>query len=209
MRQQTVHLAVYDALADWEYGYAVAGVNDPQFQREPGRYRVLTVAETSEPITTTGGVRIAPEVTLDQLTPEDSAMLIMPGAHSWDTGGNTAMAAAARRFLDAGVPVAAICGATFGLANAGLLDDYDHTSSALEYLKMAEGYRGEARYRDEVTVTDRGLITAGPAHPLDFAKAIFAQLELYTPETLEAWYGYYSTGDAGYFYKLMEPATVS
>jgi putative intracellular protease/amidase len=209
MQQQAVHLAVYDALADWEYGYAVAGVNDPQFQREPGRYRVVTVAETGDPVTTAGGVRIVPELTLDQLSPQGSAMLVMPGAHSWHTSGNTAMATAARRFLDAGVPVAAICGGTFGLANAGVLDDYDHTSSALEYLKMAEGYHGEARYRDEPAVTDRGLITAGPAHALDFARAIFAQLELYAPETLEAWYGYYRTGDAGYYYRLMEPAVVS
>lgn len=209
MKQQTVHLAVYDTLADWEYGYAVAGINDPQMQREPGRYRVATVAETSDPITTAGGVRIAPEVTVDQLTPDDSAMLILPGAHTWDSGGNGAIAAAARRFLDAGVPVAAICGGTFGLANAGLLNDYDHTSSALEYLKMAEGYDGAARYRDEKAVTDRALITAGPANPLDLAKHIFAELDVYTPEVLDAWYGYYSTGDAKYFYAMMETAGAS
>jgi len=203
MSQQTVHLAVYDTLSDWEYGYAVAGINDPQFQREPGRYKVVTVAATRDPVTTMGGVTIAPDMAIDELLPEKSAMLILPGAHLWDRGGNGEFAALARRFLAAGVPVAAICGATFGLAAAGLFDDRDHTSAAVEYLSSAESYRGAARFQQRRAFTDGPLITAGPAHPLDFAKHIFAKLELYTPEVLEAWYGYYSTGDASYFYKLM------
>lgn len=209
MSQQTVHLAVYDTLADWEFGYAIAGINDPQFQREPGRYTVKTVAATRDPVTSMGGLRITPDLAVDELTPADSAMLILAGAHTWDSGDNGAIADAARRFLDAGVPVAAICGATFGLADAGLLDNHDHTSSALEYLSQTDSYRGADRYRDEPAVTDGALITAGPAHPLDFARHIFAKLELYAPESLDAWYGYYSTGDASYFYKLMEPAGVS
>lgn len=51
----------------------------------------------------------------------------------WDVCGGT-FAAAARRFLDAGVRVAAICGATAGLARASLLDEGSHTSAAAEYL---------------------------------------------------------------------------
>ncbi len=31
----TVHLFVFDTLADWEPGYAVAGINDPAFQLQP------------------------------------------------------------------------------------------------------------------------------------------------------------------------------
>lgn len=206
---QTVHLAVYDTLADWEYGYAVAGINSPEFQKEPGRYRIVTVGPSREPVTTVGGVRIVPDLAIDELNPEDSAMLIMPGANTWDTKQNGAFADAARTFLDAGVPVAAICGATFGLADAGLLDDRDHTSSDLQYLKITENYQGADHYQDAPAWTDGPLITAGPANPLDFAKHIFAKLELYTPETLEAWFGFYSTGDASYFFKLMPEAAMS
>lgn len=209
MTQQTVHLAVYDTMADWEYGYAVAGINDPQFQKEPGRYRVLTVGPSRDAVTTMGGLRIVPDLAIGELSPRDSAMLVMAGAHTWEARENGAFADAARRFLEAGVPVAAICGATWGLADAGLFDEREHVSSAVEYLSSTENYRGHAHYREEPAWTDGPLITAGPAHPLDFARHIFAKLELYTPEKLDAWYGYYRTGDASYFYKLMPEAAVS
>jgi hypothetical protein len=54
----TVHLGVYDTLADWEAGHAIAAINKPDYQREPGRFRVRTVGATTDPITTVGGVRI-------------------------------------------------------------------------------------------------------------------------------------------------------
>jgi putative intracellular protease/amidase len=198
-----VHLAVYDSLADWETGHAVAHINDPQYQREPGRYRVRTVAASPGVVTTMGGVRIVPHTTLDELDPAESAMLILPGAHAWDEGGNAGMADAAERFLEAGVPVAAICGATAGLARAGLLDGRRHTSNAREYLAMT-GYAGGDGYIDAPAVTDGSLITASGVHPVAFAHEIFAALELYEPAVLDAWTGLYGTGDPACFYRLME-----
>ena len=41
----TVHLYVFDGYADWEPAFAVAGIGNPQFHREPGRWRVRTAAE--------------------------------------------------------------------------------------------------------------------------------------------------------------------
>jgi len=201
----TVHLAVYDTLADWEAGHAVAGVNDPRLQREPGRYAVRTVAASRDPIVTMGGLRIVPDLTLDGLDPGGSAMLILPGADTWEQGGNGAMAQAAGRWLEAQVPVAAICGATAGLARAGLLDTRTHTSNAPEYL-AATGYAGADRYVDAPAVTDHGLITASAMHPVPFAREIFATLELFEPEVLEAWYGLYRTGDTAWFDRLMAAA---
>ena len=209
MTMQTVHLAVYDTMADWEYGYAIAGINNEAFQQTPGRYRVRTVGATREPITTVGGVRIVPDLTLDEISPQDSAMLILPGANTWDTKENGAFAEAARLFLEAGVPVAAICGATFGLADAGLLDDRGHTSSDPSYLALSENYRGASHYQNAGAVTDGPLITAGPAHPVEFAREIFAKLDVYARDKLDAWYGYYSTGDPSYFFRLMPEAAVS
>src|SRR6476661_7738821 len=111
MMTSTVHVAVFDTFADWEVGYATAHIRSGNWQRELGRYSITTVGPTREPVTTMGGMRI------------------MPGIR-----------AAARQFLTAGVPVAAICGATFGLALEGLLDDRAHTSNAAEYLALT-GYR--------------------------------------------------------------------
>ena len=65
-----------------------------------------------------------------------------------------AFAGKAAEFLDAGVPVAAICGATAGLAAEGLLDDRRHTSNAAEFL-AATGYGGA-----DATATSRPSPTA-------------------------------------------------
>jgi putative intracellular protease/amidase len=198
---KTVHLGIYDALADWEVGHAIANINTPVWH--DGGWQVTTVAETAESVITMGGVRLHPAMTVADLRPEDCKMLILPGAVSWDHGYNKVFAALARSFLELGVPVAAICGATYGLAAQGVLDDRAHTSSAVEYLERAASYHGRQRYLEEPSVLDGDLITAGPTHPVEFARHIFAQLGLMSPEVCEAWYGLFSTGEPRFFGQLM------
>jgi putative intracellular protease/amidase len=198
----TVHLAIYDTLADWEIGFATAHINSGAWQRQPDRFRVKTVGETRSPVTTMGGLRLTPDIAVADLDPADSAMLILPGADTWLSGGNTAFVDAARAFLDAGVPVAAICGATGGLAAAGMLDDRPHTSNAREFLESI-GYAGSAHYCDAGAVTDGDLITASATAPVDFAREIFARLGLYEPATLDAWYKLYGEGDPAGYFELM------
>lgn len=196
-----VLLFVFDTLADWEPGFAVAGINNPNGQKAPGRYRVRTVAATTGPVTTIGGIRIQPDLTLDQLTTDTSALLILPGGETWDQGGNAEVLETARAFLASGVPVAAICGATAGLARAGLLDTRKHTSNAADYL-AATGYRGGALYQQADMVNDQNLITASAMKSLEFAVEIFRQLDLYESKVLDAWYGLFKTGDPKYYAEL-------
>ncbi|WP_103534664.1 DJ-1/PfpI family protein [Streptomyces sp. SM11] len=186
---RTVHLAVYDAFADWETGHTTAHLTQ-------NGYTVRTVGLSREPVTTMGGLRVRPDLPLDELRAQDSALLILTGAAAWDTGDGLApFARAARGFLDAGVPVAAICGATGGLAREGLLDGRTHTSAVSFYL-AATGYAGGARYVDADAVTDDGLITAGPTEPVAFAREVFALLGVYGPEKLDAWYRLFHDSDA-------------
>jgi putative intracellular protease/amidase len=205
MNQQTVYVFVFDTLSDWEPGYAVAGINNPDMQTQPGRYRVQTFGVTREPVVTAGGMRIVPDLALAELEPGQSAMLILPGGGAWDQGQHSDVAERAGEFLAAGVPVAAICGATAGLARAGLLDSMRHTSNALEYLQ-ATGYQGQALYQGQPAVADGNLITAGATSPLEFAYQIFKRLELYKPEVLDAWYGLFKTGDPAHFFALQKAA---
>ena len=199
---ETVHLAVYDTFADWETGFATAHLNKPAWHKTPGRFAVRTVGASTEPITTAGGMRIVPDGTLDELTPDGSAMLVLAGNDIWNTDAYAPFIAKTREFLDAGVPVAAICGATGGLALAGLLDDRPHTSNAKAFLEST-GYRGAEHYRDEPAVTDGDLITASGTAPVDFARHIFARLDVYEPGVLESWYRLYGNNDPAGFYELM------
>lgn len=202
MDQHIVHLYVFDTLADWEPGYAIAGLNS-----QSQRYRVMTVGERKAPVRTSGGVTILPDLALDELVPAQSAMLILPGGDSWDEGKNTEVLEYAQRFLAAGVPIAAICGATAGLARAGILDTVQHTSNARAYLQ-ATNYRGLALYQEQPAVTDGNVITANTTAPIDFAYHIFKKLGVYTPEMLEAWYGLFKTGDPAYYEQLVTLANI-
>jgi putative intracellular protease/amidase len=201
LEQQIVHLYVFDTLADWEAGFAIAGLNSGAFQTHPIRYRVATVGVRKAPVRTTGGVTILPDMVLDDLAPAQSAMLILAGGDSWDAGKNTEVLEHAKQFLEAGVPIAAICGATSGLARAGILDTIKHTSNAPEYLQ-ATNYRGSTLYQDQLAVTDGNVITANTTAPIEFAYHIFKKLSVYTPEMLEAWYGLFKTGDPSYYGRL-------
>jgi putative intracellular protease/amidase len=201
MGTRTAHLAVYNTLADWEVGHLLAELRTGRFTGTS--FEVVTVAESREPITTMGGVRIVPDALVADLEPSRSDLLVLPGGEVWDSGGGEEFAAAAGRFLDAGVPVAAICGATAGLARAGLLDGRSHTSSAAEYL-AATGYAGGDRYVEERAVVDGDLITAGPQSPVQFARATLGRLGLASERKLAAYEDLFHRGDPSAFPVLMD-----
>jgi putative intracellular protease/amidase len=194
MEHHTVHLFVCQGFSDWEPGYVLPMLNDPTRGS-----RVRTVGVSREPVKTSGGVTILPDMTLAELEPAQSALLILPGSDEWAQRKYPEAIEKAKTFLAAEVPVAAICGATAGLALAGMLDDRPHTSNAREYLQALQ-YRGEAFYQDQLVVTDGNLITANATAPVDFAYHILKKLQVHSPRVLDAWYGLFKTGDPAYFY---------
>jgi putative intracellular protease/amidase len=195
MTNRTAHVAICDGLSDWETGHLLAELRTGRFTGTP--FTVVTVAESPAPVTTMGGLRIVPDALLADLEPAASDLLILPGGELWDADGGAAFAAAAERFLAAGVPVAAIC------ARAGLLDDRAHTSAAPEYLAMT-GYAGGDRYVDARAVVGGDLITAGPQSPVQFARAVLERLELADARTLAAYEDLFHGGDPAAFPVLME-----
>ncbi|WP_152393132.1 DJ-1/PfpI family protein [Paenibacillus guangzhouensis] len=197
---------VLDSMADWELGFVIAELNSGQYFKNQGsRIPVKTVGASKHPITTKGGMKILPDLTVDEMSHETSAILLLPGADHWIEPEHAAIVEKAKQLLEAGGIVAAICGATTALANSGLLDNRLHTSNSLEYLSMfCPAYKGAACYKDEKIVTDRNLITTSAAGGLLFAREVIARLDLFHHETLEAWFNYFNTGDSKYFYTMME-----
>jgi putative intracellular protease/amidase len=202
MEPEIVHVFVFDTMADWEAAFAIAGINNPEFQLAPGRYSVRTASLARKPVMTIGGVRILPDLALDEVSPAEGALLILPGGKAWEAGANPEAVEKARDFLAAGKPVAAICAATLALARAGLLDDRRHTSNAREYL-ASSGYRGAELYCASPAISDCNLITASGIAPVDFAYEIFKLLDLYSRPAIEAWYALFKTGDPARFYELL------
>lgn len=206
MARDTVYLYVLDTMADWEPGFAMAELNTGRFFR-PGaqRLHVRTCATAREPVTSMGGLRILPDMAVEEVDVRKAALLLLPGGETWLEPRHAPVLGKAREFLAAGVPVAAICGATMALAEAGLLDDRPHTSNDLGFLRgVCPNYKGEGRYLAQPAVTGGDLITASGTAPLEFARQIFQRLGVFSENTLEAWYNLHTLKEPQYFMRLMQ-----
>ncbi|HMI01647.1 MAG TPA: type 1 glutamine amidotransferase family protein [Pedobacter sp.] len=201
-----IYLYLIDTLADWEPGYAIAELNSGRyFKKDAMRYAVKTVGLTKASVTSLGGIKMTPDYAINEIDGENAGLLLLPGADTWADAMHTPVFDLVKKFLKAGIPVGAICGATVGLANAGILDDRKHTSNDLEFLKQTcPGYKGSSNYVQAPAVSDRNLITATGLAPLEFAREIFEHLDVMEDKTLNAWYQLYTTREAKYFYELME-----
>lgn len=183
MRQKRVCLLVVDGFADWEPAHAVAEL------RRSGHYRVESVGLTRDPIESMGGLRVVPSMTVSEIDPADVAVFILPGGDRWEHAPVEPEIQALLQRLDArGTPVAAICGATVAIAKLGLLHGRRHTSNGLEYLRaLVPDYAEAANYVDAPAVRDRGLITASGLGDVEFAREIFEELNVLSPEDRAAW----------------------
>ncbi|MEU8222217.1 DJ-1/PfpI family protein [Kribbella sp. NPDC048915] len=197
---ETAYVAVYDTWADWEIGHLLVELRTGRFTGEP--WTVVTVAESAEPVVTMGGMRVVPDVTIADVAPEQGDLLVLAGSAQWDEGGGDDFLKLAGQFLEAGVPVAAICGATAGLARVGLLDECEHTSAAKEYLQ-ATGYAGSDKYVDARAVVGGDVITAGPDSPVQFARAVLKRLGLADEQKLDAYEGVFHRADPAAYANLV------
>jgi len=183
MPEKAVHLLLVDGFADWEPAHAVAEL------RRHGGYRVETVGLTSAPVESMGGVRVLPSTIVTEVDPANVAVFILPGGDRWESAPVEPEIERLLNRLDAeGVPIAAICGATVAIARLGLLRGRRHTSNGLEYLRSnVSGYSGAANYVDIPAVRDRGLITASGLGDVEFARELFEELNVLSPEDRTTW----------------------
>ncbi len=180
---------LFDGFADWEAASAMA-----ELRRSFG-YETKTMAITRQPVTSMGGLRVIPDMTLAEFDAADAAILILPGGDAWMAGERPEITALVRATASAGRPVAGICAATVALAHAGLLDDRAHTSNGADFLpRFAPRYRGAALYRAVPAVSDRGVITASGVAPIAFAAEIFRVLAPARASDIEMYEGLYRRG---------------
>ena len=164
-----------------------------------------TVSFSKEPVKSMGGLTIVPNLTIKDVQANKDNVLILPGSDSWSESENVRILEIAKRFLETGGLVAAICGATVALANMGILDDKKHTSNGAGFLNMfCPEYKGTDHYIDKPAVRDGNLITAAATGALDMTRLILEYLDLFAADTLEHWYAYFSTGNADEFFAMMQ-----
>ena len=152
-----------------------------------------------------GGLTIIPDMTIEDIQVNKDNVLILPGSDRWSASENFWILEIAKRFLEAGGLVAAICGATVALANMGILDDKKHTSNGAGFLNMfCPEYKGTDNYIDKPAVRDENLITAAATGALEMTRLILEYLDVFGADTLEHWYAYFSTGNANVFFAMMQ-----
>lgn len=202
----TVYVYLIATLADWEIGPVTAELNSKRFfKADAPQVVVKTVSISKEPVKTMGGLTIIPDCTIEEIELNDKTVLLLPGADTWADSKHSAIVKKADELLSCGGTVCAICGATVALANAGILNDRSHTSNGRGFLDMfCPDYKGQKFYVDQPAVRDGNLITGSATGSLMWAKLIIKKLDLFKPETLEAWYAYFSTGKPEHFFALMQ-----
>lgn len=207
----TVYIYTLDTLADWELGYVTAELNSRRFfKKDAPEVSVKTVTISKEPVKTMGGLTIVPDCSINDIAVNEKSVLLLPGANTWDDPKHSTIIKKAGELLSVGGMVCAICGATAALANAGLLDQRLHTSNGAGYLEMfSPAYKGQKLFVDAPSVVDQNLITANSTGGLLWARQIIEQLDVFQPNTLEAWYAYFSSGEAQHFFALMQTLSES
>ncbi|MEK4029208.1 MULTISPECIES: type 1 glutamine amidotransferase family protein [Bacillaceae] len=205
MQTPKVYLYVFNTMSDWEYGYLIAELHSGRyFKKDVAPLKVVTVGANKEMITTMGGLSIKPDISLNECTLERKDLLILPGGNTWGEELHQSILQKTGEALELGTIVAAICGATEGLANMGYLDSRKHTSNNLEYMKMVcPNYNGEKFYEGRSAVSDENLVTASGVAPLEFAMEVLKKLDVCAPDTLHSWYNLHKTHQPEYFFQLM------
>lgn len=205
MAGNNIYMYIQDTMADWEPVYVLSELNSARgFKKEAGRYVVKTFAVNKNPVVTLGGLTLLPDLTVDDIEAENTALLLLPGADIWLDRKHKPVIEKIKEFLDKHILVAAICGAVDALAHAGLLNNRKHTGNGLEILKNYAAYDGEYFFKDEPAVTDGNLITATGVASLEFAYEVIKKLDVFAPAVLENWYCYYKTQDPRYVNTLMQ-----
>lgn len=202
----TAYLYVLHTLSDWEIGYITAEMRSRRYfntSKEP--VPLVMAGNTKEPVRTMGGISITPEERIEAVKFREGDMLILPGADTWMESANMKVMDIVPGILEAGVTVAAICGATMALAHIGVLDTRRHTSNDREFLKaVCPAYSGEEFYVQEPAVSEGNVITATGLAPLEFTYEVFKKLDVMRTATLEAWFLLNRTREPRYYYGLMD-----
>ncbi len=136
----------------------------------------VTLAGVSgaEPVICSRGVRILPDLGLEEVRGEFD-LLVLPGGleGSERLSRSDEVAGLLRRQHGEGRKVAAICAAPCALVAHGVFEGYALTS----HPSVREAVSGHGQYREDAVVVDRELITGrGPGSSFEFALALVGEL---------------------------------
>ena len=161
--------------------FSVARFNEEQRREELSPFEVLLVAQFDRPITTTGGMKVLPDITFDDCPPLD--ILVVPGG--WGTRSemkNETLLSFIRTHAAHVEILASVCTGALVLGSAGLLDGLRATTH-WRSLQMMQELFPKVMVDAETHVVEQGKIitSAGISAGIDMALRVVSR---YCGETI-------------------------
>jgi putative intracellular protease/amidase len=189
MNKESVYVFIFDGFSDWEIAYLTPELN----KSEKTNLNYFSI--DGSPVKSGGGLTILPHCSIKQIDSNNVSLLVLPGGSAWEDGSMNEIGRLVDELNIANKTIAAICGATLLLARKGYLDNVKHTSNALDYVRnFTADYRGADKYLNELAVTDKNLITANGIAPVEFAREIFRNVQLFDEKAIEKWFQLFKNG---------------
>lgn len=187
--KKKIYVFLFDGYSDWEISYLT-----PEIAKDE-RFDLVYFSETGNAVTSMGGLHVIPTTSLKNLKTEEVKLLILPGGVAWKKRKITTINNLVLELFKKGNTIAAICGATFYLGQLGILNNLNHTSNDLNYLKaVVPEYDGQENYQNKLAESDKNIITANGIAPIEFAVEIFKKLELKPDAEIEKWFQLFKNG---------------
>jgi transcriptional regulator GlxA family with amidase domain len=188
-----MHVGVVAVPACWDSGLVtmldvLRGANTARAAVDPDipEIRISTVGVTEQPVRTAGGLLVPVDVEIDDARSTDLDLLVVPALAVNTPAGIVdalsredvrAIRGAVRDWADDGRPLAAACTGTFVLADAGLLDSRQATTSWWLVDDFRRRYPKVALDMSRMVVADGPVTTAGAAFAhIDLAMHLVAAL---------------------------------
>jgi transcriptional regulator GlxA family with amidase domain len=155
--------------------FSVTRLDESRRREEPSPFEVVLVAETSEPVVATGGLRVIPDYDLASCPRLE--LLVVPGG--WGTRKlvqNDRVIAWVRDRAGEVELAASVCTGSFVYGQAGLLDGRRATTHWQSLDRMEQTFPAIQVVRDEHVVEDESILTsAGISAGIDLALRIVAR----------------------------------
>jgi len=166
---------IYNEMADFEISLLLHRL------KNTGKMEIVSVSESLEPLYAQSGLCYVPEMTMKDITAlEDFEAVIIPGGPI--NNAQNDICPILEEMTAKGKLVAAICFAPQFLGRAGILKNYQFTTSCTEEKIKQLGCKDpfyRPNYVEARTVTDRNVITAKGYAFVDFTAVVCDYLHIF------------------------------
>lgn len=186
---------ILNGFADWEAAFLSVALNVREFSTG---YAVKYASIDKEIKISTGGLKVIPHMTIDEISDEVSGIVLV-GSYDWrklDNEISGKIINLVRKFKNNGKVVGAICDAARYLAVNGLLNDCRHTVNDFEEIKNSEKYTNHKNfiYTDIDSVIDGKMVTATGTGAICFAANVMRALGDISEKNINFFYDMYTLG---------------